>query len=99
MLLAPFYLRRALGIWVACRLAAAMMSGLAGGDPFRLPALAAFLVILVCVGLCLVDVARNRERALLGNFGVSRAHVVALSVVTAIVGEVAVVAALAGGAR
>lgn len=98
MLLAPLYIRRALGIWIVCRLAAAMMASLAGGDIVRLPLLSTLLLVSVCVALCLLDVARNRERALLANFGLSRSMVGVWSAATVIAAEAAVVA-LAGLAR
>lgn len=97
MLLAPFYLTRALGIWVLCRLTAAMVGGLAGGDPLLLPARATILVVAVCVTLCMLDLARKRERALLANLGVSRTTVALWSAVPAVAGELAV--ALLGGPR
>ena len=102
MALAPLFLARAFRTWVAARLLGAAMiafAGLsAGAGPLDLTPAAAAVMVLATMALGLADIARRGERALLGNFGVSRRRVVAWFAATAVVGELAL-ASLFGGLR
>lgn len=94
MPLAPLFLVRALRIWVLARLLVMMLALLAGasadGGALRLAPGAALALVGFSAALGLVDVARRGERALLGNFGVSRLLLLTWLVAPAAVGEVAI---------
>lgn len=91
-LAAPF-VARAVRTWVVARLVTAVMIAVAGmsagAGPLDLAPAAAAGVVLVTVALGLADVARRGERALLGNFGVSRRRLAAWFAASAAAGELA----------
>jgi hypothetical protein len=93
MSLATIFLLRAVRTWVVARVLVTTMvllSGMSTGHaPYDLAPGAAVLMVGVAVALGLVDVARRGERALLGNFGVSRARLLAWLAAPAALGEVA----------
>ena len=89
---------RGLVVWALARAAAGLTLVLAGAPPreaFVLAPSAALLVVGVAAALGHVDVARRGERALLGNFGVSRMRLTAWVALPALAGELAL-GALAG---
>jgi hypothetical protein len=96
------FVGRALATWVVARaLVTALVvvfGGAADGAPFALARPAAVLTAALVTVVCLLDVARRRELVLLGNFGVSRARLVAWCAAPAIAGEL-LLATLAGAWR
>jgi hypothetical protein len=89
--LRSLYLLRAAGTWVLTRLILTAALLFTPDTPSR-EALTPNLGVLIAVAttslaLGFVDVARRRERALLGNFGVSRTHLAAWLALPAIAAE------------
>ncbi|MGZ8376974.1 MAG: hypothetical protein ACXW61_09500 [Gemmatirosa sp.] len=98
MSLALHFLLRAARTWLAARalvLAVVLFGGAPTGHaPYDLAPGAAVLMVCIAIALGVADVARRGERALLGNFGVSRAQLLLWLAVPALLGEVAVAALL-----
>ena len=101
MTLRGLFVARGVRLWILARLAVAVALALAAASGGRVAAIepsallllappAALLVVALTAALGLVDVARRGERALLGNFGVSRRRVAAWFAAPAAAGEVAV---------
>jgi hypothetical protein len=101
MSLATLFLLRGARTWALARVlvvAVVLFGGMSEGVPHVLAPGAAGVMVGVAVALGFADVARRGERALLGNFGVSRARLVAWLAIPALLGEIAV-ATLLPGAR
>jgi hypothetical protein len=93
MSLAALLLLRGARTWALARVlvfTVVLFGGMSNGQPHVLAPGAAAVMVGVAVALGLADVARRGERALLGNFGVSRAQLVAWLAVPATLGELAV---------
>lgn len=86
-LLVRAYLRRGVGLWVASRVLLAMVLAFAELEPIRLSTAGSIQLVLVTALVAWVDLHRRKERALLGNLGVSRAFIVAICALPAAVGE------------
>ncbi len=88
-------LRRGVTLWGVTRVAASGVVAYAGRDPLRLDPGAVITVLLLCVALCYVETARNRERDLLANMGIRRRTLALWFLTPAVAGEGAVRAAVA----
>ena len=75
---------------------ATVMIKLGGGDPVHTTLGNSLVIVLGTLALCLVDVYRRHEWALLGNLGVSRTVLYLVLAVPAIVGELGVAIVAAG---
>jgi hypothetical protein len=86
------YLFRSARLWVGIRALTAIALGIAElPPPFPHSPKAALLFVLISTTLCFVDVWRRRERALIGNLGMSPWTLGAVSVVPPTLGELCVV--------
>lgn len=85
-------LQRALYLWLGTRLLVALVGG--GGVAERglvsLTPRATGLVVLLVVFLSLLETRRRNEHLLLANFGVSEASLAGVSVLPALVAEIAI---------
>lgn len=63
------------------------MIALGGGDPVHMTSGSSIMIVLGTLALCVVDVHRRHEWALLGNLGISRSVLTLIFAVPAIVGE------------
>jgi hypothetical protein len=85
-------LRRQCGLWVLTRLVFLVVLALAAdGSPEVAAASSAWhaqpAVVLLCIAVGLVEIARRGERLLLGNLGVGRRHLMAVLATPPIVAE------------
>ena len=83
------YLLRGARLWLGSRGLVSLMLLLRGFDPLRLSSVAMLTMIVLSVAVCFADTRRLRERALLGNLGVSPFILGALFAGPAIIGEAA----------
>lgn len=81
------YLRRGLLLWLVIRAALTCVLWIAGDEVWQLSAIALVEVVLLIVALGWLETLRHRERALLGNLGVSPLLLSALFAVPAMLGE------------
>lgn len=81
------YLQRGIGLWVASRLVVSLVMALAEVDPWRPTPLASLQIVFFTAAIAWVDMHRRKERALLGNLGVSRVLVAAICSLPAAAGE------------
>jgi hypothetical protein len=81
------YLLRGIGLWVGGRLLHALVLALAELPPLPVSKLTSLHVIFVTGLLALADIHRRKERAFLGNLGVSRATMAAICGLPAAIGE------------
>jgi hypothetical protein len=86
------YVLRSARLWLGVRAVTVVVLAVAELSPFPRSPKAALLFILISTALCIVDVWRRRERALIGNLGVSLRTVAIVSVVPPALGELCVVA-------
>ena len=83
------YFARGAKLWFATRAALTALFLMAGFDPLRLSATTLIGIVVLTAALGYVDVRRRRERALLGNLGVSPLALGAFLAGPPIVGETA----------
>jgi len=86
-LVAKAYLRRGLWLWLVARATITTVLLIAGADAWNLSASALTVVVLLIVALGWFETFRHRERALLGNLGVSPLLLSAFFAVPALLGE------------
>jgi hypothetical protein len=84
------YVLRSAWLWLGVRALTVLVLGVAELPPFPRSPKAALLFVLIGTTLCFVDAWRRRERALIGNLGVSPWTFAAMSVVPPTVGEICV---------
>jgi hypothetical protein len=84
------YLTRGAKLWLLARALLTLGFMQAAIDPFRLSAVAFVTVVVLSVALGFLEIRRHRERALLGNLGVSPFMLGALFTGPALVGEIAI---------
>lgn len=84
------YLARGTRLWVITRALLIVAFLFASADPFRLSAVELVGVITLSAALGFLETRRHRERALLGNLGVSPLLLGGLFAAPAFVGEVAI---------
>jgi hypothetical protein len=81
------YAVRGFKLWLLTRLAIGLV-GLFGGQTLAPDsAVVSFYIVLICAAVNVAEIKRRHERALLGNLGLTRAHLATLFVAPAIVGE------------
>jgi hypothetical protein len=83
------YLTRGVKVWVLTRALLIVAFLFSNADPFRLSAIEFIAVITLSAALGFLETRRHRERALLGNLGVSPLVLGALFSGPALVGEIA----------
>lgn len=86
-LVANAYLRRGLWLWLVIRATITTVLLIAGADARKLSTTALADVVLLVVALGWLETLRHRERALLGNLGVSPLLLSAFFAVPALLGE------------
>jgi len=104
--LARLYLLRSAVTWLLARLllavvmatAALLDGGTDAGTTVVFDAIGEAVIVLACAALGMVDIRRRGERALLGNFGVRPAVLVAWIAGPAVAGEIVLALLLGGGA-
>lgn len=84
------FLWRSACIWIGARALLSAAFLFAALDPIHLPPIAIAQIVFVTVVLCLIDVHRRHERALLGNLAVDYKSLMLLFSGPAIVGEFAI---------
>jgi hypothetical protein len=81
------YALRAFRLWLGARGVLSLSLLLAEVNPLALGIDAIFWSIVFSVGVCFLDIRRQRERALLGNLAVSPVFLAALFAAVAVGGE------------
>ncbi|MEO8619767.1 MAG: hypothetical protein ABI625_01805 [bacterium] len=92
------YLTRAGLLWVGARLLVSAAIALGGEDPTRTTFVPTMMIVIGSFALCVADVYRRHERALLENLAVSRMALVAMFASPALLGELGI-ALIANGWR
>ena len=90
------YVRRGAGLWIGMRAVVTVFTLLAQGDPLRPTAGMTIGIVAVSAALGLLETHRRRERALLGNLGVSLPALALMLAVPAAIGELVLRAIAAG---
>lgn len=83
------YLLRGAFLWLLTRLLVSAVIAAAKGDPFAISLRSAVIVIAVSTAVAFAQTIRYRERAFLGNLGVTRAWLVVSFALPALLGELA----------
>lgn len=86
-LVVRLYAQRGMRLWASTRALASLLIVLAEGHPLRTSPTVIVQLVLLSVAVCFVDTWRLRERALLGNLGVSPAVLAGLFGLAAMTGE------------
>ncbi|HKW46882.1 MAG TPA: hypothetical protein VJN70_05535 [Gemmatimonadaceae bacterium] len=94
-LIARSYLARSVRLWLAVRLAVAVVGVALAFDPVRLSASAVAAVIGLTIVLAFVEVRWRQENALLGNLGVSQITLAVLCAIPPVLAEIAIRALVA----
>jgi hypothetical protein len=87
------YFPRAVWLWSLTRAAGTSLFALAGTSPAQISVETRIHYVLLAVAVCFVDLWVRRERALLGNLGVSRVAMASIFVAAAVIGELALLLA------
>ena len=87
------YALRSANLWLGLRGTMALVLAVADLPPFPRSANAVLFFVLVTTLICVLDVRRRHERALIGNLGLSLWTLAGISVIPPILAEVAFVAA------
>jgi hypothetical protein len=84
------YLLRGAVLWLLARVLISAVIFAAQGDPFAFSSRSAVIIIAVSTAVAFAQTIRYRERAFLGNLGVTRASLAACYALPALLGELAI---------
>jgi hypothetical protein len=86
-LILRWYVARALRLWVATRAIASLALAFGQEDPLHVPVRLSIALVAMSVGVCLLEVRIQHERALFANLGIPLGTLAMISALPAVVGE------------